>query len=263
MRFALSEESTQFADAVAGLLAAECDASAIRASWQGSPPVVEGLWSKLAEMGVIGLCAPESVGGMSASPVDLVAIFEEVGFAATPGPLIEHCVFAVTALAEGGDGAEALLNSAAAGECTISVVDSGSGLAPFVSSASHFAIEGSSSWRCVSADAVSVTPQPNVDTNRDIGLVEVQSSAPNDGVEVLAEHAQRARELATLAAAAQLVGVARRILADSTEYAKERHQFGKPDRCEPGCQTPAGRRIEGGRFCPASGLACRRDIRCG
>src|SRR5205814_1399485 len=55
----------------------------------------EGEWSRLAELGWLGLAIPERHGGAGASRSDMAVIFEELGRAAVPGPIFASAVLAV------------------------------------------------------------------------------------------------------------------------------------------------------------------------
>jgi alkylation response protein AidB-like acyl-CoA dehydrogenase len=100
MRFAFSDDQLAFRDAVRDLLTKLAGPDALRAVWDGPLGWDPTVWSHLAEMGVLGLLAPESAGGMGLDEVDLVLILEECGRAALPGPIVEHVAVAIPALAE-------------------------------------------------------------------------------------------------------------------------------------------------------------------
>ncbi len=51
--------------------------------WDRDDGRIPGLWSKLAEMGVVGMLAPEGVGGLGMSELDLVLLLAEAGRAAS------------------------------------------------------------------------------------------------------------------------------------------------------------------------------------
>ena len=89
MEFAFSEDQHAFRDAVADLLAGTCPPEAVRAAWAADDPWDRDRWSALAEMGVVGLIAPESAGGLGMDEVDLVLLLEEAGRAALPEPLAD------------------------------------------------------------------------------------------------------------------------------------------------------------------------------
>ena len=73
MRFAFTDDQLAFRDAVRDLLAKECPpdgrARGVGVATTGRLP---GLWSQLAEMGVVGLLAPEAHGGLGLAELDLV-----------------------------------------------------------------------------------------------------------------------------------------------------------------------------------------------
>src|SRR5712691_4981223 len=99
MRFAFTDDQLAFRDAVRDLLAKVAGPDTLRAVWDGDRGWDPAAWSHLAEMGVLGLLAPESAGGLALDEVDLVLVLEECGRAALPGPLVEHAAVAVPALA--------------------------------------------------------------------------------------------------------------------------------------------------------------------
>ena len=63
------------------------------------------LWSILAELGVFGLRLPESDGGLGLGLAEAVLVFEELGRALVPGPLVG--TFLAATLASGAPGFEA------------------------------------------------------------------------------------------------------------------------------------------------------------
>src|SRR5882724_10956083 len=99
MRFAFSDDQLAFRDAVRDLLAKMAGPDILRTVWDGDRGYDPGAWSHLAEMGVLGVLAPEPAGGLGLTEVDLVLILEEAGRAALPGPLVEHAAVAVPTLA--------------------------------------------------------------------------------------------------------------------------------------------------------------------
>jgi alkylation response protein AidB-like acyl-CoA dehydrogenase len=58
----------------------------------------DGEWSRLADLGWLGLAVPEHHGGAGASRSDIAVIFEELGRAAVPGPIFTSAVLAVDVL---------------------------------------------------------------------------------------------------------------------------------------------------------------------
>ena len=60
MRFAFTDDQLAFRDAVRDLLEKECTPAHVRAAWTNATGRVPGLWDQLAEMGVVGMLAPEA-----------------------------------------------------------------------------------------------------------------------------------------------------------------------------------------------------------
>ena len=95
MRFAFTDDQLLFAEGLRDLLAKECTPAHVRAAWEGTE-AGEGnghdaaLWAHLGEMGVLGVLVPEDDGGFGGTDVDLVLLLQELGKAATPGPIVEH-----------------------------------------------------------------------------------------------------------------------------------------------------------------------------
>ena len=118
MRFEFTEEQDMLRDTIRALFRDRCPPDIVRASWENDDGRVPGLWPALAEMGVLGLLAPESAGGLGMTEVDLVRLLEEAGYAGVPEPLVEHVAVAVPALAESGSG---LLEAAIDGSSTITI----------------------------------------------------------------------------------------------------------------------------------------------
>ena len=103
MRFSFSDEQLEFRDAVRDLLAKECTPQHLREAWTNDTGRIPGLWSQLAEMGVVGVLAPEAHGGLGLTDVDLVLILEETGRVALPEPIVDTAAVAVPLLATMGD----------------------------------------------------------------------------------------------------------------------------------------------------------------
>lgn len=219
MQFTFTDEQDMFRDTVRDLFADLCPPDAVRASWDNDDGRVPGLWSALAEMGVLAVLAPESAGGLGMDEVDLVRILEEAGYAGVPDPLVEHAAVAVPALAEAGS---ALLEAAIGGESTCVVgLDAD---APVVGAASANVLVTRGGDGLVAATGWEAEAATSIDQSRRLATVTSITSADDlTGADV-----DLAYDRAVLGTAAQCVGVARRLLDATVEYVGERHQFGKP-----------------------------------
>ena len=223
MRFSFTDDQLAFRDAVRAFLEKECPAEVVRAAWEGKPT---DLWPRLAEMGVAGMTAPEEYGGLGLDELDLVLILEEAGRAGLPEPLLDTTAVAIPLLADaGGPVAKRWLPRLASGEATAAT---GFGVAPLIADADRADVVLDDHDGCVHAIecvACDLTERPAID--RAHRIFAVAWSADKE-TKVEGADLALAEDRGSLAAAAQLVGLAARMIAMTVEYAKEREQFGKP-----------------------------------
>ena len=93
MDFTLDGEQTALRDAVRGLLKGY-DTEHRREVAGKDPGFDEALWSRLADMGVLGLPFTEDDGGMDAGPVEVSVVAEEIGRVIALEPFVEAVVLA-------------------------------------------------------------------------------------------------------------------------------------------------------------------------
>lgn len=248
MRFGFSDDQLAFRDAVRDLLAKASGPDALRAVWDGPLGWDPAVWTQLADMGVLGLLAPESAGGLGLTEVDLVLVLEECGRAAVPGPVVEHVAVGVPALAEAatnfavppeagnappaavfGMPTAALpavtgwLRAAAAGEVVVSAAGD-SGLVPYGAEADVLCIAGNERVRAVArADVTGAASRTSVDGSRRFAKVTWSRATALPGVD-----AEIFRSRGAAGTAAYLCGLAARLIETTAGYVKERHQFGTP-----------------------------------
>jgi len=97
MDFTLDEEQEALRDAVRGLLKQydpAVDAEHRRQVTAEDPGFDEGLWKRLADMGLLGLPFAETDGGMGAGPVEVAVVCEEIGRVLAPEPYVASVVLA-------------------------------------------------------------------------------------------------------------------------------------------------------------------------
>ena len=95
MDFTYDSEQNDLREAVRGLLARSySDSEQRRAVVKADPGFDEKTWSRLAEMGLLGLPFAEEDGGMGAGPVEVAIVAEEIGRVLAPEPFIETVVLA-------------------------------------------------------------------------------------------------------------------------------------------------------------------------
>ncbi len=242
MRFAFSSQQCEFRDVVRQVLAKECTAGDLRSAFD-APAARTGRWTTLAELGVVGLTVPESLGGLGSGLVDLVLLLEESGRVALPEPLVESTALAAPLLAEmaGADSARApalaaWLTGIARGEIAVAVAEGPPASVPVAGAvgADLFVLPAEGSQgpeiHLAGGDRVRVSPVSSLDPTRRLGLLEWTPDPDTrvaSGAEAAASIA-RTGDRAAVAVAAQLLGLSDRMIGMAAEYARERHQFGKP-----------------------------------
>ena len=107
MEFSYDDEQNGLREAVSGLLArAYGDSEQRRRVVAADPGFDEKTWSRLAEMGVLGLPFAEADGGMGAGPVEVSIVAEEIGRVLAPEPFVEAVVLAGGLVADLGTDAQ-------------------------------------------------------------------------------------------------------------------------------------------------------------
>jgi len=223
MRFAFTDDQIAFRDAVRELLAKECPPAVVREAWGVDAGRVGRVWAALGEMGVLGSLAPESAGGLGLTSMDLVLLLEETGYAALPEPVVEHAAVAMPLLGEAPDrDFEAFL----AGDQTLTTSFLHEPVVPYADRADHLLLVHDGGWYRVARADVELTPIESVDRAR--RLARVQWAPARATVVAEGPAAAAAFDRGALGTAAQLIGLTRRMLDMTVEYATERRQFGVP-----------------------------------
>ncbi|GII05026.1 acyl-CoA dehydrogenase family protein [Planobispora takensis] len=250
MKFVLDAEQRLFGETLDKLLAGAGTPGAVRAWAAGQPGPGLALWRSLAGAGVFALAVPESAGGAGPLPVELVTAFHELGRHAAPGPLAETVAAAVL-LDRLGGGTAARGSPGSRGPGTAgSGEDRDRGLAGSAAGWLPRIAEGGAVVSLALPPAVPYALDADV---ADLVLVvdgdELREAAPGTAMTsldparrlfpvtagaVLASGPQVRRaaaaacDMGALACAAQSVGVGRRLLEVTVEYAAARRQFGRP-----------------------------------
>src|SRR4051794_10315322 len=209
MDFSFTDDQLLFRDAVRALLTDRCPPANVRAAWDDAagPGFDRDLWAALAEMGILGLLAPESSGGLGLSMIDLVLLLEETGRAALPGPIVEHAAVAVPALVESGHPA---LAEGVRGEKGVSAAVGRR--ACWVGDADLLVVADGDTAAVVAADAVKAEARQSVDHSRRPARLDgasVAAGGSTAGTEQAAPvDAAAMVDRGALGVAAQLVGLA-------------------------------------------------------
>jgi alkylation response protein AidB-like acyl-CoA dehydrogenase len=223
MRIQPDADALEFAASVRDLLGKVASSEALRVAWDSDNGRIPGLWGQLAEVGVLGLTIPEQYGGVGADLTSALPLLVETGRAAVPEPIVETMAGAALLAAAGGDVADLWLERVVNGEATIAV---GVGPGRLVSAAQWADLfvlrDHSGGLHVVPASDVTFDVADSVD--RGVRIAEVfwdeATTVTIDG------DASAAFDLAVVAVAAQLTGLADAMLEMAVTYAKQREQFG-------------------------------------
>lgn len=232
MRFAFTDDQKMLRDTVREVLQRECAPEVVRAAWEGRAEGVRSVWDTLADTGVIGMTASEESGGMGMTELDLVLPLEETGYAALPGPIVDTALVGIPLLEAAGTDAqkERWLQAAAAGEARIVVAFEDQDIVAHAASADVLIAERGGVGYCLPVANATIDAEVSVDRARELARVAFEAGSTfrmREDVDARVLFAL-GRERASLGAAAQLVGLSRRMLDMAVQYAKDREQFGKP-----------------------------------
>ena len=170
-----------------------------------------GLWRELTAAGVFSLCVPEVDGGVGLGHADAALVFEELGRALVPGPLVgSHLAAGLV------EGEVVGVVERARGAVTVEHLDAIDVLVA-IDDAGLWSIAPSALDAQAVADPLDpLTPMHRVD------------ALPHGAQVAGAEEAARWRQVGTALVAAQQLGIAVATTDLAVAYAKERQQFERP-----------------------------------
>ena len=266
MDLEFTSEQEALRDGVRSLLERECSASVVRELVEkGRAP--ERLWSAQVETGWTAFAVPEDAGGLGLGAVEIALVAEEAGRVIAPGPWLATTTQYAAMVAEVAtqEQARALLTPVAEGSVTggLALVESTTGNPPgmvrttayrngdgwVLNGTKHVvigaaeadvlavvaAIDAPSETQLgvfiVAATNVTIEPVDTVDRSRPWATVVLDGATaeqalgdPGSSYDAI----RRALDLATVALAAETVGVCAALVDRTIEYAKQREQFGVP-----------------------------------
>lgn len=244
MRFDLSDDQRLLQEGARKFMEKESPIAKVRAWEKSAEGFDRGLYRKMGELGWLGLALPESRGGTGPAWVELAAVLEEVGRALFPSPFHPSAVVSAVlldTLAEGGGTVpKDLLPSIASGEkiVVLALVDGDGPLmklfVPYAHAADSFIVQTPSGFHLVPSKAPGIS-LTRLEVMSGEPLLEVRFTEASLAAGLLLAQGERAREAmerasaaGAVAAAAEMVGGARRALEMGAEYVKTRIQFGQP-----------------------------------
>ncbi len=260
MYFDLTDEQQAIKSTAHDFLAARYKSERIRALAESEDGFEQSDWEEMAELGWPGLALPEEWGGQGLGIVELSVLFEEMGYALAPSPLLSTTVAGLALALRGTDeqrerwlrpladgkarGTLALFDAgtpATIGGFEMEAKEDGDGivldgekvLVLDAGTADFFLVATSDGSRHLverGAAGVSVMPEHSIDLTRRLHSVRF------DGVRVGPEATLTGVQedylpvlwRACVAIAAESTGVAQRAMEMAVEYAKDRQQFGRP-----------------------------------
>ena len=265
MDFEFSADQELLRETIKRFLQEQAPLTYVRAQLDDERGTSDAVWAGLADLGVVGLSAPEAHGGAGMGMVDQAVVLEELGRMVHPGPFTSSAIGAISAVSIAGsdDDQARLLPGLAAGTTTGTVAWTEPNRRSMWHDPQTTAQLDGTQWTltgtkthvydAVAADVIFVTAA----TDEGLGLFAVEAGAPGldvsaldsvdgtrkvasvtltgtpatrlgttgaDATEAVAEIIDRI----TVAWTLDGVGAAARSLEMAVEYAKERHQFGKP-----------------------------------
>lgn len=238
MSIAITDDHKALSETAADVLAKRNVRAAARALLEAPEEPMPDVWGEIASLGWLGLHIPEAHGGSGYSLEELVVVVEQLGRAVAPGPFVPTVIASAVLAAAGDDdakkrflpgmadgsvtGAVALDATATVSGGTISGdagVVLGGGLAKVLLVAA-----GDDVAVVEVGDGVTVEVPANLDPTRRTAKVTLDGAACT----VLPGARRTLVDLARVILAAEAAGMARECTEMAAEYAKERHQFGRP-----------------------------------
>lgn len=118
MDISLSKVQIDIAKEARRFLEKECSMDYVREMLEDERGFTDDIWARMAEMDWMGVCIPESYGGMGMNQIDLTVVLEEMGRVVLPGPFFSTVLLAAEAIMDAGSDSqkERYLTRIAAGE---------------------------------------------------------------------------------------------------------------------------------------------------
>jgi pimeloyl-CoA dehydrogenase len=264
MDVCLSSEQRQLEDSVRRLLSDHYAFAARRKISAESPGWSRDIWARYAEIGVLAIATPEDNGGLSGGGAELLPVMQAFGSALGLEPLLSSAVLGATALACASNEAakDQLLQEMAAGETIVAFAHQEAGIA--IDDVQLLAEQGHDGWQlsgnkravlqAADAEWIIVTARASAGEDgmamflvageaaglrrHDYLLIDQRVSSDLQfnhvpatlliGPSRQARHAiQRTLNLGAAALVAEAAGAMRAALEVTTEYLRNRKQFGR------------------------------------
>jgi alkylation response protein AidB-like acyl-CoA dehydrogenase len=249
LNFDLDDEQRLLDETLRRYFRNDFPASAVRAAFEADVVDLAATpWADLAAIGVFGIAIPSEYGGAGRGLVDLAVAAECLGYAAAPGPFLEHAL-ATLAIALGGDDAQRALwlEALVSGDvrATVAVAEDGGRWDPDDLRIGGPVLRGTKSWVLaadgvdlvvvVLADGLAVVDvrMPGVawkavdslDATRRFATLELDGP-DHERLPGGVDAARAVLHAGAVLIAADAFGGAQRCLHEAVAYAQQREQFG-------------------------------------
>ena len=261
MDFGFSEEQNMLRDQVNRFMNERCPMDQVRRILKSDNKFDSALWSEISNLGWLALTIPEQYAGLGLGWVDLTVVLEETAAGLCPLPVASHALAAKAILLCGSEEQKAKWLPAVSEGSSISTLglfddpnwiseegissvasktDTGfklTGSKPFVSDATlcdwlflAFNCDGQLILAKVDKEQCQIHSEPTMDETKDMGRVTLDNLSINksDTMALSNENLITLTNYGAVAVTAEMVGAAQSLLNLTSEYAKDRIQFGKP-----------------------------------
>ncbi len=233
MDFTFDDQQLAFRDAIRKFLMVEAAPEWLREIWETKSGRSTDLRAKLADQGLTAISVPESHNGMGLGDLDWVLAQQELGYYAIPDSLNDTAYLAVhllKGLAPNHRLATEWLPKIASGNARIAISHPVNPLTADAENADLLLLWHEHEVHAIKPSQARLTANESIDLSRRLYRVEW---TPGDGSRVCDAHAGRplwdgVLNRAGVALAAQLVGLAARMLDLGVDHSANRKQFGKP-----------------------------------
>lgn len=261
MNFGFTEEQNLLRDQVRRFMSEQCPMPKVRELMATDHGFDLGLWQQAANLGWLGLIVPESYGGLGLRWIDLTVVLEETARGLCPLPMASHALSVAAILRCGSethktDWLPAMASGSAV--CALGLYDEPNWIDPQAITltgtpvADGVAISGSKPFvanamaaeylllalhtpdglglAALQRDQVTITAQPQMDRSKPMARVTLDNVViPKEHVlPVSAADLEYLTDVGAVVITAEMVGAAEAALQMTSDYAKERIQFGKP-----------------------------------
>ena len=212
MDFRFTDEQQDLIDAAKSIFDGEHTVERMRSQLDGNE--VDALWPQFAELGLLGIIAPEDEGGLGQDFSVMAAIAEAAGYAGLVEPFVEVAGLSVPLLAEMGETEK--LAQVISGEIRVAPLSPNLFANQDADKNDYFIETNPEGSRLLARDEVTLTGLKSIDPLRRIFKIshQAQGNALSDWY-------------GSVLSAAQICGLSRRIVDMSVDYAKDREQFGQ------------------------------------